>query len=112
MTNKPSIITVKQRRRPGPVLVCKKCLKRIDAGSKIRRRLKSELKRKSSLQSTRRPRLVLADCFGICPKRAVVLASAHTLKRSEFVLLRDAARGSIEDVTEVLMPAEDGVLAK
>jgi hypothetical protein len=103
MANKSPIITVKPR-RAGPVLVCKKCLRHAEGGGKLKRRLKSELKRRSSSQKTRRPRLVLVNCFGICPKRAVVLASADTLGRGEFILLSDSACGSIEDVTRVLMP--------
>jgi hypothetical protein len=106
MANKSSIVTVKQRRRAGPVLVCRKCLKRIEAGDKLRRRLKLELKRKSSLQNTKRPRLVLANCFGICPKSSVVLASAHTLGHGEFIVLRDSARSAIEDAADVLIPVD------
>jgi hypothetical protein len=102
MANKSPVIIVKPR-RAGPVLVCKKCLRRAEGGGKLKRRLKSELKRRSSSQKTRRPRLVLANCFGICPKRAVVLASAHTLGRGEFILLSDSAGGSIEDAARVLM---------
>jgi hypothetical protein len=104
MTNKSSLTTVNLRRRSGPVLVCKKCLGRTDGGGKLKRRLKSALKRRSSLQNAKRPRLVLANCFGICPKQAVVLASARTLGRGEFILLRDTARGSVEEAADVLMP--------
>lgn len=106
MANKSSVVTVKPR-RAGPVLVCRKCLSRIDGGSTLKRRLKSELKRKSSTTKTKRPRLVLTNCFGICPKRAVVMASVNTLGRGEFVLLSGSASGSIEDVADALMSVRE-----
>jgi hypothetical protein len=64
---------------------------------------KSELKRNSAAQGTKRPRIVLTNCFGICPKRAVVMASPSTLGRGGFVLLSDSASTAIEDVANVLM---------
>jgi predicted metal-binding protein len=101
---KSPLVTIKSRRR-GPVLVCKKCLKRVEGGDKLRRRLKSELKRNGAAQKNRRPRLVLTSCFGICPKRAVVMASANTLRRGEFILLSDAE--SVEDAAAVLLADEE-----
>jgi predicted metal-binding protein len=92
-------------RRAKPVLVCKKCLKRIDAGSKLKRALKSELKRRSIAHATRRPRIVMTGCFGICPKRAVVAASGATLQRGEYILLADA--NSSVKAAALLVPAED-----
>jgi hypothetical protein len=107
MENKSSIVHLKLR-RAGPVLVCKKCLRRVDDGGKLKRRLKSELKQRSAVQRTKRPRLVLANCFGICPRRAVVMASPHTFRRGEFVLLSDSTSGSIGNAAAALMPNEGG----
>lgn len=76
-------------RRPKPVLVCKKCLTRVPDGGKLRRSLKSELKQRASAQGVKSPRVVLTSCLGICPKRAVVLASAASLQRGEYLLLSD-----------------------
>jgi predicted metal-binding protein len=88
MVKTSSFATIRPR-RAGPVLVCRKCLKRFDDGSKLKRALKTELKRRSVGQATRRPRLVMTGCFGICPKRAVVVASGATLQRGEYLLLAD-----------------------
>jgi NADH:ubiquinone oxidoreductase subunit E len=102
MADKSPIVRLRLR-RAGPVLVCKKCLGRMDGGGKLKRRLKSELKRRSSATKVKRPRLVLTNCFGLCPKQAVVMASAETLGRGEFVLLSDTASSSVEEVADALM---------
>ena len=54
-------------RRAAPVLVCRKCLKRSDDGSKIRRALKSELKA-SKHDGGKPAKLIMTGCFGLCPK--------------------------------------------
>ena len=71
---KPAIVTARLRRAP-PVLVCKKCLSRVDDGKALRKTLKSELKARSAAQGTKPPRVVLTSCLGICPKRAVVVGN-------------------------------------
>ncbi|MES2028071.1 MAG: hypothetical protein V4477_02735 [Pseudomonadota bacterium] len=48
------------------------------------------------------PRVVLTSCLGICPKRAVVVASAATLQGGQYLLL-SGAEDSAEAVT-ALMP--------
>jgi hypothetical protein len=101
---KSSLVTVRAR-RSGPVLVCKKCLKRVEGGDKLKRRLKAELKRNGGGQKNRRPRLVLTGCFGICPKRSVAMASANTLRRNEFVLLSDPEL--VEDAAAMLLSDEN-----
>jgi predicted metal-binding protein len=98
---KSSLVTARLRRAP-PVLVCKKCLSRIDDGKALRKALKSELKARSRAQGTKPPRVVLTGCLGICPKRAVVVASAATLQHGEYLLLPDSA-SSIEAAAR-LMP--------
>jgi predicted metal-binding protein len=103
MAQTASIVVVRPR-RPSPVLICKKCLKRVAHGSSLKRALKSELKRRSSATVSRKPRIVATGCFGICPKRAVVLASAATLSHGEFLLLADAA--SCIEAAAILLPSE------
>jgi hypothetical protein len=101
MSNKPSLRTL-ELQRPGPVLVCRKCLKRMPDGGKLRRRLKGSLKHHGVGQKKGRARLVLTNCFGICPKHAVVTASTATLARREFLLIRDCSEESIERATAIL----------
>jgi predicted metal-binding protein len=103
MVKTSSLVTIRPR-RARPVLVCRKCLKRFDDGSKLKRALKTELKRRSVAQAKRRPRLVMTGCFGICPKRAVVVASAATLQRGEYLLLADV--NSSARAAARLMPPE------
>jgi predicted metal-binding protein len=89
MANTSSVVAARLRRAP-PVLVCKKCLGRVADGKVLRKALKSELKRRGLADGARPPRVVLTGCLGICPKRAVVVASAGTMARGEVLLLADA----------------------
>ncbi|MBR0735425.1 (2Fe-2S) ferredoxin domain-containing protein [Bradyrhizobium liaoningense] len=75
-------------RRAAPVLVCRKCLKRSDEGRDVRRALKSELKA-SKRDGNKPAKLVATGCFGLCPKRSVVIASGASLARQEYVLVAD-----------------------
>lgn len=77
--------TIARPKRPPPVLICGKCLSRIDGGKKLKQALKAELKQRGG----KRGRLVTTGCLGICPKRAVVTASAATLAKGEYVLVED-----------------------
>jgi hypothetical protein len=86
---KPAFIATAKPRRPPPVLLCKKCLKRAANGGAIKRALKSELKELSRARGEKRPRVVMTGCFGLCPKRAVTAASGTTLARGEYLLLTD-----------------------
>jgi predicted metal-binding protein len=91
-------------RRPSPILVCKKCLERVSGAKKIRRELKSELKRQRNEapneRSLKSPRLVTTSCFGICPKKAVVLASGKSLQNGEYILVSDCEH--VEDALNQL----------
>lgn len=78
----PAARTARAGRRP-LILVCGKCLKRHGDGKAVRRALKD-----AAGEGGRKPRLVRSACLGLCPKRAVVAASAATLARGEVVLLR------------------------
>jgi hypothetical protein len=107
MSNKPSLRTLRLQ-QPGPVLACRKCLKRMAGGGKLKRRLKASLKQRSIDRKKGRARLVLTNCFGICPKDAVVTASAATFARGEFLLIRDCSEASTDQATSML--AEAGVI--
>src|ERR1044072_3765495 len=101
MSNKPSLRAL-ELRRPGPVLVCRKCLGRMADGGKLRRRLKASLKERSGGQKKKRARLILTNCFGICPKDAVVTASPATFARGELILVQDSSGEAIEKAAEAL----------
>jgi hypothetical protein len=74
--------------RASPVLVCRKCLKRSSEGGDVRRALKSALKA-SRPDGGKAAKLVMTGCFGLCPKRSIVVASGVSLKRQEYVLVAD-----------------------
>ena len=95
-----SLVSIRPRRSP-PIFVCKKCLSRIDDGKKLRKALKSETEHRSASRNAKPPRVVLTSCFGICPKRSVVVASAETLARGEYLLLSDS--GAAEKAAAILM---------
>jgi hypothetical protein len=94
-------LKIARLRRPSPLLACKKCLKRCSDGDRIRVTLKRELKQRRP-DKKKAPRLVWTSCFGICPKRAVVLASGHSLRGNEFVLV--SRRGEVEQALAKLLP--------
>jgi hypothetical protein len=71
------------------VLICGKCLSKIDGGKKLKQALKAELKRAAAAQGGKRAKRVTTSCLGICPKHAVVTASAATLAKGEYVLIRN-----------------------
>ncbi len=72
----------------GVILVCGKCCKRHGAGKAVRRALKTGA---AAAGGRRKVRVITAGCMKLCPKRAVVVASAATLATGEVVLLRDEA---------------------
>ena len=104
MQNMKPPITARSR-RGSPILICKKCLKRCGrGGDKIRGRLKDELKRRCEAGAPSKPaRLVAVNCFGICPKRAVALASGHSLQRNEYMLVSRPRQ--VEEALEKLQPS-------
>ena len=104
--SKTNPITTIRPRRAEPVFVCKKCLKRIDDGPALKRALKSELKQRSAARGIKRPRVVMTSCMDICPKRAVVAASAATLARGEYLLLGHDG-GTAEAAALLMRPDEN-----
>lgn len=96
--------TIARPKRPPPVLICGKCLSKIDGGKKLKQALKAELKQAAAAQGGRRPKLVTTGCLGICPKRAVVTASAATLAKGEYVLVED--RKEAGEAVGILLTAD------
>ncbi len=99
-----SVVTIAPRRSQ-PIFVCKKCLGRVKDGKALKRGLKSEAKRLSQARKSKQPRIVLTSCMGICPKRAVVVASVATLQKGQYLLLADA--DSAANAVAILMPDGD-----
>lgn len=87
-SSKSASAMIVRPRRAAPVLVCRKCLKRSDEGREVRRALKSGLKARKG-DDTKPAKLVMAGCFGLCPKRSIVVASGASLARQEYVLVAD-----------------------
>jgi hypothetical protein len=92
---------IARSRRQSPVFACWKCLKRCSDGDRIRVAIKRRLKHRGA-DKKKVPRLVSTSCFGICPKRAVVLASAHSLRDNQYILV--SRRGEVEDAIGKLLP--------
>lgn len=101
MSSSVSPVAARLRRRT-PILVCRKCLKRAPGGSDLKRALKSALKLGRSDCAKRKPRMVMTSCFGICPKRAIVVASGATLARGECLMLANAS--DAEAAVMLLLP--------
>lgn len=100
--DKTSLLVTARLRRRAPVLVCRKCLKRAPGGSDLKRALKSALKRGGSDDSKCKPWMVMTSCFGVCPKRAIVVASGATLARGELLVIGDAAMAA--EAAAALLP--------
>ena len=71
-------------------------------GAKLKQRLKACLKQHGAGENKKRARLVLTNCFGICPKNAVVTGSAATFARGEFILIQDCSDEAIEQAAAAL----------
>jgi predicted metal-binding protein len=79
-------------KRPSPIFVCAKCVRKADAGQAIRKAIKTEVKR--LWRGTKPPRIVETKCLGICPKRAVAVASAATLREGKLLILQSSQDAS------------------
>lgn len=104
MSEKKPLVTIRPR-RPPPVLLCGKCLRRVDEGKRLKSALASEIKHSCKRSGMKRPKLLVTKCLGICPKHAVVAASAATLIKGEYLLLRH--RDDATEAVSILMPAND-----
>ena len=73
----------------GAILVCAKCARKHEDGKAIRRALKDEAaERLPAATGKRKMKIIKTACLGLCPKNAVVAASAVSLAAGEVVLLR------------------------
>ncbi len=70
-------------------------------GRKLKGALKKQVKRLKPEGLVKRPKVVVTGCLGICPKRAVTVASAATLRRGEYLLLSDCEQAA--DAVKALM---------
>ena len=92
----------------GAVFVCGKCLKRHDDGKSLRQALKAEVKTRSGDSATKhgaknyKVRIVKTACLGLCPRGAVILASATTLASGDVLLVTNV--DGIADAASRLMP--------
>ncbi|MGJ4964119.1 hypothetical protein [Bradyrhizobium sp. HKCCYLRH3061] len=92
-------------RRAAPMFVCRKCLKRSDDPKALRKAIKHALKSHdgSGHGAGEKPaRVVMTSCFGLCPKRAVVVTGGVRAARGEYVLVSAA-----EDVPSALALLRD-----
>ncbi|MGY3449890.1 hypothetical protein [Bradyrhizobium sp. USDA 4353] len=93
--------TIIHPRRPAPVFVCRKCLKRSNDAKGIKTAIKRE-SRLAAPSSRKPPRVIMTSCFGLCPKRAVVVTGGVRAARGDFVLVATA-----EDVAGALACLHD-----
>ena len=102
-------------RGAGPLFVCGKCLKRVPDGKAFRRALKEAARDRvealaaqgraaQGRSGSRKVRVVRTSCLGLCPKRAVVLASAATLGSGEMLIVADA--DAVPDAMMRLIPGD------
>ena len=73
-------------RRPTPVFVCRKCLKRSDDAKDIKTAIKRAAGHAASAGG-KPPRVVMTSCFGLCPKRAVVVTGGVGAARGDYALV-------------------------
>ncbi|WP_315777869.1 MULTISPECIES: hypothetical protein [unclassified Bradyrhizobium] len=86
--------------RAAPVLVCRKCLKRSDDPKATKKAIKHALtseRERGSGPREKPARVVMTSCFGLCPKRAVVVTGGVRAARGEYVLVSaaDDAAGAL-----------------
>ena len=86
------IVVVRPRRAP-PIFVCRKCLKRSRDAKEIKRALKSETKRRAG-DRLKPGRVIQTRCFGIGPKRAVVLTGGAAAGNGDYVLISSATEAT------------------
>ncbi|CAL80227.1 hypothetical protein BRADO6623 [Bradyrhizobium sp. ORS 278] len=81
--------TLIRPRRPAPVFICRKCLKRSDAAKDIKKAIKRET-RHAVDPNGKRARVIMASCFGLCPKRTVVVTAGAGAARGDYALIASA----------------------
>lgn len=88
--SKSASLRIARPKRAPCVLVCSKCVKKADEGRAIRKALKAALAERADAAGRRPGKLVETKCMGLCPKRAVTLASGATLARGELLMVKGA----------------------
>ncbi|MGJ4931881.1 hypothetical protein ACQR1I_32640 [Bradyrhizobium sp. HKCCYLS2038] len=101
---------IAQSRRAAPVLICRKCLKRSDDAKAIKKAIKRTLKSEGEHgtgTADKPARVVMTSCFGLCPKRAVVITGRDRAARGEYVLLSSPAdvAGALQLLTDAQEPS-------
>ncbi|WP_316175694.1 MULTISPECIES: hypothetical protein [unclassified Bradyrhizobium] len=105
----PSLV---RPRRAAPVFVCRKCLKRSDDPKALNKALKKAIRH--ALESHDSPgnragekpaRVIATSCFGLCPKRAVVVTGGVHAARGEYVLV--SAAGDVPTALAMLRDDPD-----
>jgi hypothetical protein len=81
-----SKIIVVHPRRAAPIFVCRKCLKRSPEGKDIRRALKSETRELGGADE-KPARVITTGCFGLCPKKAVVVTGGACAHAGDYLLI-------------------------
>lgn len=71
------------------MFVCRKCLKRSDDAKGIKTAIKHATKR-AQRPGVKPSRVVMTACFGLCPKRAVVVTGGTGAARGEYCLVSSA----------------------
>ncbi|CCE02545.1 conserved hypothetical protein [Bradyrhizobium sp. STM 3809] len=95
------------------MFVCRKCLKRSDDPKGIIKGIKKAIKRETkrvSASNGKSPRIVVTSCFGLCPKRAVVMTGSARAARGEYVLV--TAAGDVAGALARLHDTPDGSTSK
>lgn len=82
---------VARPKRPPCVLICAKCVKKAENGRAIRKAVKAELSQRAMAAGRRPGKLIETRCMGLCPKRALTLASGATLARGELLVVKGTA---------------------
>ena len=76
-------------------------------GKKVKSALKKQVRRQTAGQAAKGPKLVETGCLGICPKSAVTVASVATLRRGQYLLLKDKEQA--REAVERLLPAPGAI---
>lgn len=84
-------ISIARPKRPPCVLICAKCVKKVDHGRAIQKAVKAGLADRASATGRRPGKLVQTKCMGVCPRQGVTLASAATLGRGELLIVKRGA---------------------
>ncbi|GLH78336.1 hypothetical protein SSBR45G_32450 [Bradyrhizobium sp. SSBR45G] len=92
-------------RRPAPVFVCRKCLGRSDDAKGLKKAIKRATKHAVGLGG-KPPRVIMTSCFGLCPKRAVIMTGGGAAAHGNYVLV--CSTEDVADALALLREAQNG----